>query len=227
MGAEGELVAELKQARAIATHERILRGAASAFAVGGYDRANLNDIIAATGMTRGALYFHFKSKEELAAEVMARQHQASIAAVESIAATGAPALAQIVMLCHEMGRQIVEDPIVEGGIRLTLELSSGPGPDGPYKDWIEACRVLTVQAINEGDMLSTIVPADFAEYVISSFTGVQMVANVLTRRTDLQRRIDQMWGILLPGIMRPDSTNPRSEIQDARWTPPGEPVSEH
>lgn len=99
----------------------------------------------------GALYFHFSSKEELAWFVIAEQHRTSISAVEAIGCESAPALEQIVMLCHEMARQIVEDKIVRAGIRITLELSAEDrGPAGPYLDWITACQELAVRAVSEG-----------------------------------------------------------------------------
>ncbi len=174
---------------------------------------------ASSGLTKGALYFHFKSKDDLAQAVMDRQHAISIAAVEAISSTAAPALEQIVMLCHEMGRQIVDDPIVRAGIRLTLEFSAGtaPGKPGPYQDWIEACRHLSEIAIAEGDLLPTIEPPTLARFVISAFTGVQMVSNVLDRRADLEQRIDQMWQFLLPGILAPDRRLDSDKIRQARW----------
>lgn len=169
------------------------------------------------------MYFHFKSKEELADAVVQRQHEISLAAVEAIAATHAPALEQIVMLCHEMGRQIVQDPIVRAGIRLTLEFSSGggpPDPAGPYRDWIEACRQLAETAIAEGDLPGTVDAPELARFVISAFTGVQMVSNVLDRRVDLEQRIDQMWRFLLSGILSPAHPRTSEDIRRARWNRP-------
>ncbi|MEE2057364.1 ScbR family autoregulator-binding transcription factor [Rhodococcus artemisiae] len=209
-----------KQARAVATRQQIVSAAAATFDRLGFERASLGEIVeASSGLTKGALYFHFKSKDDLAQAVVDRQHTISIAAVEAIATTDASALEQIVMLCHEMGRQIVEDPIVRAGIRLTLEFSAGttPGKPGPYQDWIEACRHLVETAIAEGDLLPTIEPPVLARFVISAFTGVQTVSNVLDRRADLEQRIDQMWQFLLPGIVTPDRRPDSDRIRLARW----------
>ncbi len=165
----------------MATRHQLVAAAAAIFDQRGFDGASLGDIEAGTGLSKGALYFHFQSKEELADAVVQRQHEISLAAVEAIAATHASALEQIVMLCHEMGRQIVQDPIVRAGIRLTLEASAGgrpPGSPGPYQDWIEACRQLAETAITEGDLPGTVDAPELARFVISAFTGVQMVSNV-------------------------------------------------
>ncbi len=61
------------------------------------------------------MYFHFKSKDDLAVAIIEEQHAISMNAVAAIRATEAPALEQLVMLAYEMGRQIVEDPVVRAG----------------------------------------------------------------------------------------------------------------
>ncbi|WP_372462409.1 TetR family transcriptional regulator [Rhodococcus pyridinivorans] len=102
----------------MATRHQLVAAAAAAFDQRGFEGASLGDIIeAGTGLSKGALYFHFKSKDELADAVVQRQHEISLAAVEAIAATGASALEQIVMLCcrdaakmSEMGRGRLTGP---------------------------------------------------------------------------------------------------------------------
>ncbi len=209
----------VQQERARVTYQRILEGAAAVFGEHGYERAKLNDIVDASGITRGALYFHFPSKEAVAGAVIARQHEISMESAAGIAASGARGLEQLVMLCYEMGRQIVEDPIVRAGIRLTLEQSASEGPAAPYEGWISVCEQAARVARVQGDLDESVDPREFATYMISSFTGVQLVANVLTARADLNDRIDAMWKYLLPGIV--SATAPSLErVRAARWTRP-------
>lgn len=47
------------------TRERVLTAAASVFAERGYDQASLGDIAAVAGLTKGAIYSSFGSKDEL------------------------------------------------------------------------------------------------------------------------------------------------------------------
>ncbi|WP_373418879.1 ScbR family autoregulator-binding transcription factor [Rhodococcus opacus] len=184
-------------------------------------RVSLVEILEAAGMTKGALYFHLRSKEDLARYIIAEQHQISIAAVHAIAAQEASAIEQIVMLCHEMARQIVQDPVVRAGIRITLELSADDrGPAGPYLDWIAACQTLAARAVDEGDLVDTIDPPTFARFVIGAFTGVQTVSQVLTHRVDLEQRVDEMWGFLLPGIIPTNRHSAMMRIRAARTDVP-------
>ena len=210
-----------KQERARLTYERILDGAAQVFGTHGYDRAKLNDIVDASGITRGALYFHFPSKEAVADAVIARQHEISMDAAAGIAASGARGLEQLVMVCHEMGREILEDPVVGAGIRLTLEQSADAGPTAPYEGWISVCEQATRVAKAQGDVADFVDPREFATYMISSFTGVQLVANALTGRADLAERIDAMWKYLLPAIAS-DTAPDLEKVRAARWARPGD-----
>lgn len=60
----------VRQERAEATRDSVLRGAAGVFLRLGYANASLSEIIAESQVTKGALYFHFGSKEELARAVI-------------------------------------------------------------------------------------------------------------------------------------------------------------
>ena len=51
------------------TVEKILDAAERLFAEKGYAHTTLQDVIDATGLSKGAVYHHFKSKEEIAAKV--------------------------------------------------------------------------------------------------------------------------------------------------------------
>ena len=53
-------------------HERILREAARMFRERGFDGAGVADIMKAAGLTHGAFYAHFPSKDALEAEAVER-----------------------------------------------------------------------------------------------------------------------------------------------------------
>jgi TetR/AcrR family acrAB operon transcriptional repressor len=57
---------------AAATREHLLDTAEAVFLVRGVSRASLQDIAAAAGLTRGAIYWHFKDKAELFIAMMDR-----------------------------------------------------------------------------------------------------------------------------------------------------------
>ena len=57
-------------ARTARTRAEIFEHAARLFRLRGYAGTNIDDIMLAAGLTRGAFYAHFKSKDDLFAEVV-------------------------------------------------------------------------------------------------------------------------------------------------------------
>src|SRR4051812_42991018 len=71
------------------TRERLLAGALGLFRKRGFDRTTMRDIAGAAGMSLGAAYYHFRSKEDLVAayyEWMQDQHGLRLA--EALPAVG-------------------------------------------------------------------------------------------------------------------------------------------
>lgn len=62
------------------TREQILDGAYRQFRQKGYTRVSMDEIAAATKVTKRTLYYHFESKDALLASVLEAQHQLALAA---------------------------------------------------------------------------------------------------------------------------------------------------
>src|SRR5262245_65467237 len=62
------------------TRQRILDTAYRLFRRRGYSRVSMDEIAAATSITKRTLYYHFKSKDSLLAAVLENQHQSALAA---------------------------------------------------------------------------------------------------------------------------------------------------
>lgn len=190
------------QARAIATRARIVEGAASVFNRDGYALSSQITIADVSGVTKGALQFHFVTKESLAHAVIEEQHRRSSEAASQILAEARGGLKTMLALCNMLGHQLVSDQVVSAGIRLTMEAPSFEIPvTGPYEDWLVTFERLIELGIAEGDLDPNLDPAVVAHFIIPSFTGVQLVSDALENRVDLIRRIREMWEIILPAIV--------------------------
>lgn len=192
----------VKQARAAVTREQILRGAAEVFDRYGYGAATLSDVIAQAGVTKGALYFHFSSKEDLARTVIEQQHALSVRPARQRLDEHAPGLESVIRLSQGLAGQLMEDVVVRAGIRLTLEQGTfGASVSNPYRDWVAVTELLLRRAIDEGDLRDSIKPAALARLAVGAFTGVQLLSEVLSGRQDLYQRVEEMWDILLPSLV--------------------------
>ena len=91
-----------------ATHERIVSVAARAIRRSGYDGTGVADIMKEAGLTHGAFYAHFASREAMLAEAAGRACAESAAAVAQVVA-GAPGDAALPsMLGAYLSREHVE-----------------------------------------------------------------------------------------------------------------------
>ena len=191
-----------QQQRAIGTRAAIIRGAAEAFREHGYGSTTLAGLEAAAGVTKGALYFHFASKEALALAVIETQHESSIALGAEYLGSTRPGLDAAIRMTFAMAKTLRDDPVVSAGIRLTLEASNFSVPvAAPYIDWIDMCGRLLRRAIDEGDAAAELNVDAAAHFISPAFTGVQTVSEVLTGRDDLYQRVEEMWTLLLPGLL--------------------------
>lgn len=85
---EGTTGRDRRRERALATREKLLAAARRLFAARGYEGASVADIAREAGMTKGALYANFASKEELFGEIareLSEQDDAQLAAADPAA----------------------------------------------------------------------------------------------------------------------------------------------
>ncbi|MDH6236514.1 ScbR family autoregulator-binding transcription factor [Cryobacterium sp. CG_9.6] len=191
-----------QQERAIETRAAIIRGAAATFQERGYGSTSLAQVSAAAGVTKGALYFHFESKEALAVAIIEAQHEASAGIGRTLLADNVPGLRAIIVMSLELARQLHEDPIVSAGIRLTIEAANFDTPiAGPYLAWMEACEEYLRRGIVEGEISPDIDICALSHFIISAFTGVQVVSDVLTGRDDIEDRLIEMWAVIMPALV--------------------------
>jgi AcrR family transcriptional regulator len=69
---------------------RLLAGATKLFAMKGFDRTSVQEIVEAAGVTKGAMYHYFDSKDDLLYEIYARVLREQTDQLEKVAATEAP-----------------------------------------------------------------------------------------------------------------------------------------
>ena len=206
-----------KQQRAAETQAAIIRGAATVFDARGYGDASLSEITKSAEVTKGALYFHYSSKEELALAVIDEQHRIATQSGVAVRASGYPALETIVRILRSFSDLLNNDVVVRAGIRLTFEASAFHADvTRPYKDWIREVQSLLRQAIFEGDVSEHIEPDELGNLLVGAYTGVQMVSNILSERQHLLAEADVMCKYLLPSIVHTDRRKLIPQLQ-ALW----------
>ncbi|MFI6153229.1 ScbR family autoregulator-binding transcription factor [Kitasatospora sp. NPDC051170] len=189
-----------RQARALATRQAVLLAAAEVFDERGYAAATMAEILERAGVTKGALYFHFRSKEELALAVIEGQG----AWIATWVPRSDSPVQKLIDLGYSFAHALQEDALVRGSIRLTIEHGSFTQPQrAAYQGWMDLVAELLGQAAAEGDLHPGIDPAAAAGVITGAVTGIQLSSQVLTDRRDLVPRMTTMWTLLLPGLVQP------------------------
>jgi TetR/AcrR family transcriptional regulator, transcriptional repressor for nem operon len=91
-----------------ASHERIVSVAARAIRRSGYDGTGVADIMKEAGLTHGAFYAHFESREAMLAEAATRACGEAGSAIASVVANAPPDQALAAMLNAYLSREHVE-----------------------------------------------------------------------------------------------------------------------
>ncbi|MFB8393887.1 ScbR family autoregulator-binding transcription factor [Streptomyces yangpuensis] len=207
-------MARARQERAEITRQSILDGAAIAFDDCGFEGTSLSDVVRHAGVTKGALYFHFPSKQALARTLMEEQFQVS----DHLPAVENPGLQTVIDLTHQMAHGLRTNVRIRAGIRLVVEFGSFTHPDPtPYDAWIDTCRACLIPAQQAGDLHPALDVNALSALLVGAFTGIQVTSHVRTRRQDLHTRVADLWSFLLPSIVPADRMD--------RFRPMGTPQS--
>src|SRR5574343_1079464 len=91
------------------TREALLDAAELVFAQRGVSRTSLQDIAKAAGMTRGAVYWHFKDKSELFNAMMERTASPMEESLQALAHTEQSPLAELRRSAHDALHRIAHD----------------------------------------------------------------------------------------------------------------------
>ncbi|MFE6051858.1 TetR family transcriptional regulator [Kitasatospora sp. NPDC056446] len=122
------------QERSERTRGRLVEAGAGLFDRCGYAGATLGEIAAAAGVTKGALYFHFASKEELARAVFEQAERSLRSACGGPRASASP-LQGLIDAGYWLVDALGADPVIRAAFRLGREdggwqaqpSSAGPG----------------------------------------------------------------------------------------------------
>ena len=97
--------------RSEATTEQLIRAARDLFATKGFAATSIEDIVQAAHVTRGAMYHHFQSKEDLFEAVFEREEKALARRIHEAALKKRAAWAQLKAGCDEFLQACTEQAI--------------------------------------------------------------------------------------------------------------------
>jgi len=196
----------VRQARSEATRKKIITSAVEVFNEIGYPAAGLGDIIDRAELTKGALYYHFDSKESLATAIIEEGSVRLAEAFRSISPSSSPALEGMIHGVFVLADLIATDEIARSGTQLLRTFGEFNDIAARiYSGWTAEMTNHTRHAMEEGDLRSDIDPVAVGETIVGVMLGAELLASATTAGADVLQRVTRAWQVLLPAIVDQES----------------------
>lgn len=193
-----------RQARAERTRAAILEAAAVAFAEGGYDGVSMNDLVRASGLTKGAFYFHFPSKDELALAAFRTKQVELVTRVGEATAGAATASERLRGLLVHRARLLREDPSLRIVARLGAELNVRSGPGSEYATFqrlaLDLLRGLIEEGQLSGEFRAGLDPSHAASTLFALIVGLDTLSLLDSNGEDIADRTDAALELVMPAF---------------------------
>ncbi|MEU6610345.1 ScbR family autoregulator-binding transcription factor [Streptomyces shenzhenensis] len=191
-----------RQLRAEQTRATIITAAADLFDRQGYESTSLSDIVEHARVTKGALYFHFAAKEDLAHAIMELQSRSARQLTAEVDRRGCSSLESLIRTTFGLARLAVEGPIPRAGLRLaTADISVRPPLRHPFTEWLELATRKLLGAVKESDVHPDVDVEAAAHSLVCFFVGTRVAGRSLDPVGRLPRRIAEMWHLLIRSLV--------------------------
>lgn len=195
-----------QQERARRTRAAIVESAAAEFAKSGYAAASLNRILERSNATKGAMYFHFGSKEDLARavlkEAMIRYRNTTD---RWVARTELEPLEALHGIIDEIAVRFQRESVVRAEFRLIVE------PDfyadvqsGAASGWGRVAAVLAEQAKERGDLRQDTDVAKFTRVLGAALAGQRYMGDLLAQTEDIRPRFEEALEVIVQATATPE-----------------------
>jgi TetR/AcrR family acrAB operon transcriptional repressor len=185
---------------------QILNTAEDVFAAHGFDGAKMDLIAERAGMSKGAIYWYFKKKDDIIAALLERVFRRSLETLRKVAAKPGPVRERLL----EIGRQISLDyegmtklmPIALEFYAIALRRKSIRRHLGKlYEELLTILVPLVEEGVRSGE-LAPVDPHSAAILLISAYEGLGVVWTISPNLVNWKSHGPEMAATLLTGLVR-------------------------
>ncbi len=195
---------ETTDTRADTTRQQILRAAAHQFARLPYHQVGLDDVLAEAELTKGAMYFHFRSKHALALAIIEDQTTQSRDALADLMTRKFSGLETLIDFSYQLAVQDISEDIARASLHLLESIGRVEGLQANLLGaWIQTLATIVGRAIGEGDIFDECDPQDVGRLLVSLYMGLRQTSN-LDEPERFFSDLEKSWTLVLPGFVRPE-----------------------
>lgn len=183
---------------------QILRAASRLFARTPYSRVSLDDILADAAVTKGAMYFHFRSKHALASAIVELRAREARTSVEEVLSRKLSGLETLIDISYLVAIDDLGNDTARAGLNLLESIGRTNGlQTGVLGTWIDAFGEIILMAISEGDIPDDRDPEVVARLLVSIYMGLRQTSDLSDPKRFLSD-LQEAWNLILPGFTTGD-----------------------
>lgn len=190
--------------RSDSTRLQILRAASRLFARSSYSRVNLDDILADAAVTKGAMYFHFRSKHALASAIVELRMEEARSSVDEVLARRLSGLETLIDLSFRIAVDDIGSEVARAGLNLLESIGRTDGLQPvTLTRWVEGYARVISRAVTEGDIRDHDDAEAIARLLVSMYMGLRQTSDLDDPERFL-RDLQSAWMLVLPGLTTAD-----------------------
>ncbi len=186
------------------TRAQILQAALACFSNKGYHQTSMDDIVAESGLSKGALYWHFKSKQELFVSLIewymaAFGEEASHAWTDDMAATDK--IRAIMMFFVDSSEQLI--PFFKITIDFWAQTSEDEQLRAIFDEMLDNFQQQLRAIIEEGITNGEFRPVDtpqLALALIAALDALALYRTLLGDKIDVQSSVEALLEVVIAGL---------------------------
>lgn len=189
----------IRREQAERSRELLLDAAAEEFWLHGLGGTRIQDILDRANMTKGGLYHHFTSKQEMADALLAQEAERWPQLIEAVAGTQARGIALLRAFSLAVAERLGGEVRARAVLRITKEVE----PEGAvtaFDLWYDFLILALQQAIADREVSDSIAIREVAATLVEVIHGVCTSPAPMSQRTDASTRIARLWTVLGPGL---------------------------
>lgn len=168
------------QLRAAATRQKLVDAAVRLFAIGGYRETTPKHISDAAGLTTGAFYYHFESKEDLAAEIIDQSWPKAERTLASYVDPHGSGIERLIDAEFAAVGFANRDILQRIGLDLRMAIGHlGASARQAYQDRVEAFSLLVAVAFRESELRDGVTRKQASELLWIASNGAQVMSDAL------------------------------------------------
>ena len=193
-----------------------MHAASHQFARRAYHDVGLDDILTEADLTKGAMYFHFRSKHALAIAIIENNTVAGNVALDDLFSRNHSGLETLIDFSYLIAAQDTQTDATRAGLNLLESVGRAEGLQERLLDgWIQALAGVVERAIADGDIDKHCSPEGVGRLIVSLHMGLRQTSN-LDEPVRFLHDLEKSWAVMLTCILQPERVDYFSQFVKRR-----------